>query len=89
MIQKPIDLKVRDFKTDLINLINGYGLPLSIVSMIMQDTHKLVSDQLQETLNVQEKQYQIQLKAEQEAAEANEPSDVENVTAEVIEPENN
>lgn len=64
MIQKPIDLKVKDFKNDLISLINDYELPLSVSYLIMQDVARLVNSQLQENLATQEQQYQEQLIAD-------------------------
>ena len=50
-MDKPISVVCEDFKQDMANLINGSGLPLFIIEMVLQNY-------LNETRNIAIRQYQ-------------------------------
>ena len=47
-MEKPISLKMKDFKTDLVDLINHSGLPLFIIEPILKDILAVIQTRVEE-----------------------------------------
>jgi len=63
-MEKPLNLKIQEFKTQMINIINEAKLPAYILEPIMKDFHLQLQKIEQEELMKSQKEYQNSLKAE-------------------------
>ncbi len=47
------DLKVQNFKEQLIEIINSCGLPISVINYVLSDVHNLTRQSLEEEIQKQ------------------------------------
>lgn len=63
-MEKPISLKMKDFKTDLVDLINHSGLPLFIIEPILKDILDVVQTKVEQDYQNDKAQYEKSLMEE-------------------------
>lgn len=63
-MEKPISLKLRDFKNDAVNLINNSGLPLFIIEPILKDVYSAVQVKVEQEYLRDKTQYEKSLNEE-------------------------
>lgn len=69
-MEKPISLKLKDFKNDAVNLINTSGLPLFIVEPILREVLVAVQTKVEQEYQQDKINYEQSLK-EQEGENQN------------------
>lgn len=67
MVQKPVNLLIKDTKDTLINVLNESGLPLSVMSSMLEGISSMVNASLQSTLEKETQDYYSALQKEHEA----------------------
>lgn len=65
-MDKPISLKIKDFKNDVVNLINTSGLPLFIVEPILKEVLVAVQNKAEQEYQQDILKYEQSLKEEGE-----------------------
>lgn len=60
-MEKPISLKLRDFKNDAVNLINNSGLPLFIIEPILKDVLVAVQTKMEQEYQLDKATYENSL----------------------------
>lgn len=80
MDNRGFDLKVDNFRTQLINMLNGSGLPISTIMYIMKDVYYDVSTEYNRIVNQQYKDFceEAKKESEQQAKEEEENSSSSN-----------
>ena len=61
-MEKPISLKIKDFKNDAVSLVNNSGLPLFIVEPILKDVLSAVQAKLEQEYLQDKAKYENSLK---------------------------
>lgn len=56
-MSKPFDLSLIETRQAIISVINNSGLPISALSLIVKDVGLLIDKELENTLNIQVKEY--------------------------------
>lgn len=69
-MEKPISLKLKDFKNDAVNLINTSGLPLFVVEPILKEVLVAVQTKVEQEYQQDKFKYEQSLK-EQEGENQN------------------
>ena len=69
-MEKPISLKLKDFKNDAVNLINTSGLPLFVVEPILKEVLVAVQTKVEQEYQQDKLNYEQSLK-EQEGESQN------------------
>lgn len=60
-MEKPISLKLRDFKNDAVNLVNNSGLPLFIIEPILKDVYSAVQYKVEQEYEYDKVKYEQSL----------------------------
>ncbi len=63
-MEKPISLKLRDFKNDAVNLVNNSGLPLFIVEPILKEILIAVQTKVEQEYQQDKLRYEQALSSE-------------------------
>lgn len=63
-MEKPISLKLRDFKNDAVNLVNNSGLPLFIIEPILKDIYNAVQAKVEQEYQQDKVKYEQSLNEE-------------------------
>lgn len=66
-IQKPITIAKNELVTGMVNLCNDSGLPFFVIEYILNDLLQEVRSAAQQQLDIDTKQYEQALKAQEEA----------------------
>lgn len=69
-MEKPISLKIKEFKNDAVNLVNTSGLPLFVIEPILKDILSAVQSKLDQEYLQDKANYEQSLK-EQEGENQN------------------
>lgn len=62
MPEKPVSMRIAEFKSDLIELVNESGLPSFILLPILKDTTEMINKADQELLERDTQKYNEQMK---------------------------
>ncbi len=69
MAEKGINLKIEDFKNEIVNLINGYDLPAVVVKQVVGELYNevciITNNTIQKELEEYEKEVEQEKKKEQ------------------------
>lgn len=71
-MEKPISLRLRDFKNDAVNLVNNSGLPLFIVEPILRDVLSAVQTKANQEYLEDKARYESELRKAAETDTVNE-----------------
>lgn len=66
MVEKGINLKISDFKDEIVNLINSYNLPAIVVKQVMGELYNEVCVVTNNTIQKEVEEYQKGLEQENE-----------------------
>lgn len=69
-MEKPISLKLKDFKNDAVNLVNTSGLPLFVIEPILKEVLVAVQTKIEQEYQQDKIKYEQSLK-EQEGESQN------------------
>ena len=61
-MEKPISLKLKDFKNDAVNLINTSGLPLFVIEPILKEVLAAVQSKVEQEYQQDKMKYEQSLK---------------------------
>lgn len=65
-MEKPISLKLKDFKNDAVNLINTSGLPLFIIEPILREVLVAVQTKAEQEYQLDKRNYENSLQVEEQ-----------------------
>ena len=66
-MEKPISLKLKDFKNDAVNLVNTSGLPLFVIEPILKEVLSAVQSKVEQEYQQDKIKYEQSLKEEGES----------------------
>lgn len=65
-MEKPISLKLKDFKNDAVNLINTSGLPLFIIEPILREVLVAVQTKAEQEYQLDKRNYENSLQVKEQ-----------------------
>lgn len=65
-MEKPISLKLKDFKNDAVNLINNSGLPLFIIEPILREVLVAVQTKAEQEYQLDKRNYENSLQVKEQ-----------------------